>query len=168
MADWVIERLDRSHQRGAFRCGKVPLDDFIRTLASQYQKKRVGRTFVATEPGDRRVAGYYTSAAASFDFSHLPEAERRRLPGHPVPTIHMARLAVDLDYRGRRLGETLLFSFLRQAVKVSEDLGVFAVDVWAKDGEAKAFYLRYGFHPLGDDPFHLFLPMKTVETMFEA
>jgi hypothetical protein len=31
---------------------------------------------------------------------------------------------------------------------------------------AKAFYQKYGFAPLQDDPPHLFLPMATVEEAF--
>ena len=29
-----------------------------------------------------------------------------------------------------------------------------------------AFYQKYGFIPLQDDPFHLYLPMATVRAMF--
>ena len=34
------------------------------------------------------------------------------------------------------------------------------------DDDAKRFYLKYGFIPLRDDPFHLYLPMATVRAMF--
>jgi len=166
MADWVIEPLKGSHEREPFCCGKDPLDRFLKTLAGQYERRRVGRTFVATAPGEGRVLGYYTSAAGSFALDALPEARRKGLPKHPLPTAHLGRLAVDLTCRGKRLGETLLFHFLRRALEVSGDLGVFAVDVWALDGEAGRFYGKYGFIPLEDAPPHLYLPMETVEQMF--
>jgi ribosomal protein S18 acetylase RimI-like enzyme len=134
--------------------------------AAEYEKKRLGRTFVATEPVRKRVWGYHTSATGSFGVESLPEPIRKRLPRHPVPTIHLGRLAVDLSCRGRRLGETLLFHFLRQALQVSADLGVFAVDVRATDEQARAFYLKYGFASLQDAPPHLYLPLGTVEKMF--
>ena len=51
---------------------------------------------------------------------------------------------------------------------VSETLGAFAVDVWAMDDEARAFYEKYGFATLEDNPSHLYLPMKTVEAMFRS
>jgi GNAT superfamily N-acetyltransferase len=166
MAEWVIERLTSAHDRAAFSCGKAPLDTFLTALVSQYEKRRLGRTFVATEPGQARVAGYYTLAAGAFDLSCLPQKDRKKLPKHPVPTVHLGRLAVDRAFRGQRLGETLLFHALRKALTVSETLGAFAVDVWAMDDEARAFYEKYGFVPLEDNPFHLYLPMKTVEAMF--
>jgi hypothetical protein len=43
---------------------------------------------------------------------------------------------------------------------------VFAVDLFSKDDDAKRFYQKYGFIPLQDDPFHLYLPMATVRAMF--
>jgi GNAT superfamily N-acetyltransferase len=166
MAEWVIEALRPAHERRSFTCGKPPLDTFLRTLVSQYEKRRLGRTFVATPPGEPRVAGYYTLAAGAFDPGSLPEAERQKLPAHSVPVILLGRLAVDQAFRGQRLGETLLFHALRTALDVSEKIGAFAIDVRAIDDEARAFYVKYGFLPLEDDPLHLYLPMKTVEAMF--
>ncbi len=168
MADWVFERLQAAHERREFSCGKLPLDAFLRTLVSQYEKRRLGRTFVATKPGEQRVAGYYTLAAGSFDATCLPAALRKKLPKHPIPTVHIGRLAVDQSFRGLRLGETLLFHALHAALELSERLGAFAVDVWAIDDEALAFYEKYGFIRLEDNPRHLYLPMKTVQAMFDG
>lgn len=60
----------------------------------------------------------------------------------------------------------MLFHFLNTACAVAERIGVFAVDLFAKDEDAKGFYLKYGFLPLLDDPFHLYLSMATVRAMF--
>jgi GNAT superfamily N-acetyltransferase len=166
MAEWVIEPLDRSHDRKSFCCGKAPLDTFLKTLAGQYERRRVGRTFVATAQGEKRVVGYYTTAAGSFALNSLPEASRQGLPKHPLPTVHLGRLAVDLSCQGKGLGETLLFHFLHKALEVSQELGVFAVDVWALDEQACRFYLKYGFIRLEDAPEHLYLPLQTVGEMF--
>jgi hypothetical protein len=64
------------------------------------------------------------------------------------------------------LGETLLFHFLRMALDTAADWGVFAVDLWAIDENARAFYARYGFLSLEDNPLHLYLPMATVVQFF--
>jgi GNAT superfamily N-acetyltransferase len=166
MAEWVIERLDDSHARESFCCGKDPLDNFLKNLATQYEKKRIGRTFVATRLGEKKVVGYYTSAAGSFALDALPTARRKKLPRHPLPTVHLGRLAVDVTCQGQGLGEILLFHFLRQALAVSAELGVFAVDLWALDEQAGRFYRKYGFLPLEDAVLHFFLPLETVEQMF--
>jgi hypothetical protein len=71
-----------------------------------------------------------------------------------------------LSCRGQRLGELLLFHFLKTACNVAERIGAFAVDLFSNDDEAKRFYHKCGFIPLQDDPFHLYLPMATVRAMF--
>jgi ribosomal protein S18 acetylase RimI-like enzyme len=165
MAEWVIDHLRAAHERADFSCGQPSLDTFLRTLVSQYEKRRLGRTYVATEPGSTRVAGFYTLAASAFSVSCLPASQQKKFPKHPVPTIHLGRLAVDQAFHGRRLGETLLFHALRTAVELSQKLGAFAVDVWAIDDAARAFYQTYGFVPLEDSPRHLYLSMGTVDTL---
>jgi GNAT superfamily N-acetyltransferase len=166
MANWVIERLTREHSRAGFSCGNPELDTFLTALVSQYEKRSLGRTYVATEPGQVRVAGYCTLAAASVDWSCLPLPLRKKFPKHPLPTIHLARLAVDLAFRGKRLGEILLFHALQSALDLSKKLGAFAVDLWASDDQARAFYQKYGFIPLEDNQRHLFLGMKSIAGMF--
>ena len=49
---------------------------------------------------------------------------------------------------------------------MAERIGIFAVDLFAKDDDAKRFYLKYGFIPLRDDPLHFYLPLATVREMF--
>jgi GNAT superfamily N-acetyltransferase len=166
MADWVIEPLSHHHDRAAFSCGNASLDSFLKDLAGQYEKRRLGKTFVAVREGQGLVCGYYTSAAGSLDLSVLPEKQRKKLPKHPLPTVHLGRLAVDQSHQGQRLGETLLFHFLRSALDAANTMGVYAVDVRATDDKARDFYLKYGFLSLQDLPLHLYLPMKTVEQMF--
>lgn len=168
MADWSIERLEEKHDRAGFLCGKESLDTFIRRLVTQYERRRLGRTYVAVESGSTRVAGYYTLAAGSLEATSLPKQERKKLPKHPIPTIHLGRLAVDHSFRGKRLGELLLFHALRTSRELTERLGVFAVDVWAIDDDASGFYRRYGFIPLEDVSLHLYLPMKSIDVLFDS
>lgn len=166
METWAIAKLNAAHERAAFSCGNAELDAFLKTLVNQYTKRRLGQTYVATRPEEMGVCGYYTISAGSFSIGALAEATRKKLPKHPVPTVHLGRLAVDVSSQGHGLGRTLLFHFLSQALKVSRELGVFAVDLLAIDEPSKAFYLRYGFIPLEDDSRHLYLPMATVEQIF--
>jgi GNAT superfamily N-acetyltransferase len=168
MADWTIERLGRHHEREAFCCGNASLDAFLKTLAGQYEKRRLGQTFVAVRTGEKVLCGYYTSAAGSLDLNALPEKQRKKLPQHPLPVAHLGRLAVDQSHQGQRLGETLLFHFLRSVLDAANTIGVYAVDVRATDDKARDFYLKYGFLTLQDVPLHLYLPMKTVEQMFDV
>lgn len=162
MFDWTIEPFGPQHDRSGFACGQPSLDDFLRTRVGQYERRRLGKTFVAVSPDDPRVIGYYTLAAAAVTFERVPADLARKLPRHPVPTILLARLAVDQRAQGQGLGEGLLIDALERSLSLSGSLGVHAVEVEAID-EPAAFYRKYGFTPLLDDPLHLVLPLATYE-----
>jgi GNAT superfamily N-acetyltransferase len=162
VSDWQIERLDRSHERSEFSCGRVPLDNFLRTLVRQYEKRNLGRTYVGVRPGEKRVLGYYTLASGSVAFENLPSSSTRKLPRHPVPVVLLARLAVDHSTQGHGLGATLLVDALERCLMLAESLGVHAVEVEAIDAVARSFYEKYGFVSLLDSPNHLFLPVATI------
>jgi hypothetical protein len=108
MDDWRIERLDQGHLRAGFDCGKSSLNDFVHSLVSQYEKRGLGRTYVAFQEGDQRVLGYYTLASGAIDAGSLPAKLAKKLPRHAVPVVLLARLAVDQSVHGRGLGGFLL------------------------------------------------------------
>ncbi len=168
MAEWQIERLDAIHERGEFCCGKAPLDDFMHSLVNQYEKRKLGRTFVAVVVGEKTVRGCYTLAASSITFASVPARISRKLPKHPVPVVLLGRLAVDRTHQGKGLGEELLMDALHRSLTLSENLGIFAVEVLALDHDARDFYLKYGFVSLLDSELHLFLPLKTIEAELKA
>src|SRR5438132_12399877 len=114
MGDWLIERLVQTHERGAFSCGKGPLDAFLRTLVRQYEKRKLGRTYVAVRPGEKRVQGYYTLASGAVPFVQLPQSVSRKLPKHPAPTALLGRLAVNQKAQGCGLGTMLLIDALNR------------------------------------------------------
>ncbi len=109
------------------------------------------------------VVGYYTLAAGAVAFSQLPPAATKKLPRHPVPVVLLARLAVNRSAQGQGIGAAMLMDALRRALEVSKSLGVHAVEVVAIDEQAAAFYAKYGFERLLNEPRHLFLPLRTIE-----
>lgn len=166
MESWRIERLARSHERSEFACGKEPLDHFLRQLVSQYEKRDLGRTYVAVRPSEQRVLGYYTLASGSVSFQNVPAGAARKLPKHPVPVALLGRLAIDRSAQGRGLGGMLLADALRRCASLANAIGVHAVEVHALDDAARRFYVHYGFIPLLDDERHLYLPVATIRAEF--
>lgn len=142
------------------------MDHFLRVLAGQYDKRRLGRTYVAVRPGQPQVMGYHTLASGAVSFQNLPAKVARKLPRHPVPVILLARLAVDQRAQGSGLGGRLLIDALERSLALAAQLGIFAVEVDAIDDQARSFYEKYGFAPLSDDARHLYLPMATIEDAF--
>lgn len=159
---FVIEPLSDRHDREAFDCGEPALNEFLRRYARQNQARGVSRTFVAVREGEHEVLGFYSLAAGAVAFETIPETLRRRLPRYPVPVAHLGRLATCRSVQGQGLGEVLLFDALARTLRVAAEIGVVAIDVWAKTDRARAYYQRYGFQPLSDDDLHLYLPLETV------
>lgn len=162
---WLVEELGSDHDRSAFSCGHISLDEFLKQYAGQNQRTGVSRTFVALRPGEQVVRGYYSLAAGAVNLEDLNDEQRKRLPKYPVPVAHMGRLAVDRSVQGRGLGEFLLLDALRRVVQVDRSIGIHAIEVVAIDDAAKTFYLKYGFAELRDDPHHLFISMKTIRKL---
>jgi GNAT superfamily N-acetyltransferase len=96
----------------------------------------------------------------------MPTTASRKLPRHPVPVVLLARLAVDRSVQACGLGKFLLFDALNRCLEISERLGVHAIEVDALDEAARHFYLRFGFIPLQDSAFHLYLPMSSIADAF--
>jgi predicted GNAT family N-acyltransferase len=167
VSEWRIERLHRGHVRKGFDCGKPSLNDFLDALVSQYEKRNLGRTYVALRGEDRRVLGYYTLASGEIEAERLPAKQAKKLPRHPVPAVLLARLAADQSVHGSGLGGLLLRDAMIRSLDLSEKVGIHAVVVDALDAEAKAFYERFGFVPLTDDVMRLFLPLSTIRSALE-
>jgi len=166
-AEWFIEPLSDRHIRDDFDCGVEGLDSFIRQLASQYQRRNLGRTWVAVTRESLHILGYYTLSNGAIEPSLMPTASRKKLPKTlPIPIMHLGRLAVDHRSSSRGLGEHLLLDALRRTWEQSRQVGIHAVEVRAINEDAQSFYEHFGFVPLMDDALHLYLPITTIQKLF--
>lgn len=159
---YAIERLTRRHERDDFDCGEPALNQYLQRYARQNQERGVGRTYVIVPEGERRVVGYYTLSAGSVEFEDVPDDLRRRLPRYPIPVAHLGRLAVCRSVRGQGLGAALLWDALLRTIRVAGEVGIVAMEVWAKTDRTRSFYERYGFEALSDDPLHMYLSLETA------
>lgn len=153
--------LTKNHNRENFDCGEESLNEFLKKFARQNDKRGLGKTFVLVEEGQSEVLGYYTLSSGAVTFEQIPE----NLPRYPIPVAHLGRLAVSVKVKGLGLGGVLLIDALKRIAKVADELGIYAVEVYALNEAARNFYLKYGFISLSDDKFHLYLPMKTIQKL---
>jgi predicted GNAT family N-acyltransferase len=159
----TVEPLGRQHDRTAFYCGADALDRYLKQQARQDADKRVAAPFVAVNPPNTRVLGYYTLSASVVTLTDLPDELTRKLPRYPqLPVTLLGRLAVDESARGQRLGEHLLLDALHRSLTHADEIAAMAVVVDAKDENAAAFYRHYGFIPLQAQPRRLYVPMRVV------
>ncbi|MFV0444180.1 MAG: GNAT family N-acetyltransferase [Planctomycetaceae bacterium] len=163
---WGIEPFDRGrHDRSLFDCGVPPLNDWLATKVSQFEKKDLARTYVLVEEGQDVVKGYYALSNHTVIYDALPEDQAKGLPRIDMPVVLIGRLAIDLTMQGKGLGEFLLIDALRRAQYLASKIGIRAVEVEAINDTARRFYERYGFLVLKDDPHHLFLPMQVIRKL---
>lgn len=148
-----------NHNRQSFDCGRVELNDWLRQVARQHLAKGLSKTFVAV--GDEEstdICGFYALALAEMNRRFLPEAYQKRLPQR-IPGIRSGRLAVDVRYQKKGLGELLLVAAISRAQRIHQDAGVVGLFVDAIDDQASAFYRHYGFLAIPDHPLLLIYPI---------
>lgn len=168
MEKWIFNVLDKSFQKDSFDCGKPQFNQFLQQYARQNMSKEYTRTFVATREGSKEIAGYYCCGASSIERASIPSSLSKALPQYPAPAMLIGKLAVDKKMQGQGLGKIMLMNALYRAVRIREEMAIFAVRVDALDTEAKKFYLKYGFSPFQDKELSLLLPMKTILKLFPS
>ena len=161
----IFESLDKSiHDRNGFDCGVSILNEFLQTKANKEMKQKLNTTYVYTQnstEGLKSIFGYYTLSTSSLILSEIPESLTKHVPkNYQLPTAKIGRLARDKNYPGT--GSILLKDALHRIIKISSDMGIYGVEVDAKDQAAKTFYEKFGFIPFIDDAYSLFIPLKTV------
>lgn len=160
-APYVIEPLLPTHDRTDFDCGEPSLNDFLKRFARQNNERGLSRTYVAALPDKPKIYGYYSLSSGVIQFDTLPE----KLPRYPIPVVYLGRLAVNRSVKGQGLGKILLLDALKRTMHISEQLGIYAVEVYALHDAARSFYLKYGFASLLDDQRHLYLTTKAIRKL---
>jgi GNAT superfamily N-acetyltransferase len=152
--------LDSSHDRSQFDCGLKALNSYLKQYALQNQKKGIVRNYVTC--CDQRVVAYYSLSYGSVAQTDAPASLSKGIGRYPIPVMVLARLAVDLQEKGRGLGKALLKNAVLRTLQAADIAGLKAIFVQAKDSAAKQFYEKYGFIPSPQDAMHLFFSLDPL------
>jgi len=155
------EPLTSAHLLDKFNSGEPSLDDWLKKRALVNQASGVSRTFVVVDQ-HQRVCGYYAMAAGAVAHQSATSSVRRNMLD-PVPVMVLARLAVDSQAQGIKLGAALLQDAVNRAVAVSYNAGIRALLVHALHERARLFYEHYGFQASPVHPLVLMLRLGTVK-----
>lgn len=151
--------LTGNHNRQNFDCGRAELNNWLRQIARQHQDKGLSKTFVATQDQEPTgICGFYALTLAEIDRRFLPDAYQKKLPQR-IPGVRLGRLAVDLRYQKKGLGELLLVNAISRARRIHQEAGVVGLFVDALDNHAVAFYRRYSFQNIPGNPLLLVYPI---------
>lgn len=157
------------HNLKKFNCGKPDMNTYLARFAVKNMQLGLSRTWVLptvnTDHNTQKtgVAAYYSLASSTVNRESIPTD--KRLPSFPVSVVLLARLVVDKEFSGQRLGEKTLITALRKAVELTNTgLPALGVILDVLDEDALHFYQHYDmFEPFTDDPMRLFASMNTLK-----
>jgi predicted GNAT family N-acyltransferase len=161
----ALKVLEKRHNRKGFSCGVLELDNYIKQYVSQDVKRKLAVCYVLEDEHEDVIA-YYTLSASSVDLNDIPDDLKSSLKYAEIPVVIIGRLAVHVDYQGKKLGQILLIDALKRIIEISALVGNHAVVVDPINESAEKFYAKFGFIQLKDSN-RMFLPLKTVTTLFE-
>jgi hypothetical protein len=162
-----FEPLHRRHDRSSFTCGVPALDEWFRIRASQDQRRRVARVFVAID--DEGVAGFHSLSMFTLALDSLPPALGRKLPRYDaIPAALIGRLARHGRTAGTGLGDLLLADAITRVLDAAVSVATYAVVVDAEDELGRGFSESHGFISLPSRPNRLFLPTEVAAAAARA
>ena len=150
-----------------FDSGELVLDDLLRKQALQNEASGASRTYVVFARDKRQVIGYYSLATGAVLRANAPGGVRRNMP-EPIPVMVLGRLAVDVRWQGRGVGQGLLRDAILRTLQAAEIAGIRALLVHALSDDAKKFYERCGFQPSPIDPLTLMLRLSDASRFIQS
>lgn len=164
MTEFVANELEEYHQLEEFDCGVASLDEWLITQARRAKKSDTARTYVWTVPGRDRVVAYYAIAPHMLRRDEVSGGIAGGVSN--VPGYILARLALDRSLHGQGLGGDLLRDALTRIVEAAEVASGRIIVVDAVNDSAAAFYRKYNFQPVKDNPRRLVIKIRTVRQAF--
>jgi len=162
-----FEPLSRRHDRQAFVSGVPALDDWLRTRATQDQRRNVARVFVAVD--EQGIVGFYSLSMFSLALDTLPERLAQKLPRYDaIPAALIGRLARHQRARGSGIGDLLVADAVKRVLAAAQSVAAYAIVVDAKDDRGRKFYESLGFISLPSRPNRLFLLAETAADALAA
>ncbi len=166
MHPFVSEALEEQHDLTDFDCGLDPLNRWLVRHALHAQRMRTARTFV-WHRRDGLVRAYFSLAAHLVVRSELPKRVGRGAPDS-IPSVLLARLALDTSLKGQGLGGELLWDALSRACAAADIAAARLVVVDAIDAKAASFYRHHGFQPVPSNPHRLVQKVTDIARALEG
>ncbi|MFM2316289.1 MAG: hypothetical protein RLZZ155_621 [Bacteroidota bacterium] len=162
-----MEILDKKkHALEKFNCGNEALNRYLTIQAGQDMRKKLSVCFVLNDDYTGDLIGYYTLSSYSIDADAIPNSLKVNAPSNysKLPATLLGRLAIDLKFQGKGLGEFVLMNALERALDASTKIASVALIVDPIDKAAEDFYSQYGFVKCKDCK-QMILSMKTIATL---
>lgn len=171
--DITVRKLESGDNVKEFDCGNVQLNEYLRRYARANQRRMFGVTYVAVccsfDPC--KVIGYFTLANTSIPRQGLPESFLKGTPKYQgLPAFLLARIAVDLKFQKRQIGELLLSRCFECCLTVTKVSAARYVIAHVKPS-AITWYERFNFvHIEGGEPdeqVKMFVDLEVVQSAID-
>ncbi|MCT8351798.1 GNAT family N-acetyltransferase [Photorhabdus kayaii] len=113
------EILMAEHNINDFYCQNETLNEWLSCRALKNNKLGASRTFVICKEDTKDVIGYYCLSAGSINHIESTPSLKRNMPD-PIPVVLLGRLAVDVEYQGKKLGALLLQDAWKRVASTTE------------------------------------------------
>lgn len=161
MSAYVLERLDKEHDRKGFTSGRESIDRYLRETARGHTEKGVSITRVLVEETalpPKPILGFVTLSQISVE-ARLWDGTKG-LPRGPVPAVLLGRMGVATCAQGRGLSRMLVATAMQLALDALDACGGIGLVVDAASEDLIGFYEKFGFVRV--EGLRLFLPAASL------
>jgi GNAT superfamily N-acetyltransferase len=138
----VPKILDETDKITGFCCGERGIDEFILNEALDFQKERLGVTYLFKH--EDALVGFVTLSMADLKRAKMDVDDRLAARIENYPALLIGQLAVCQKFQARDVGTLLCDFCLDRALRFSEGVGCRFILVNAIES-AIGFYKKYGF-----------------------
>jgi hypothetical protein len=146
-SDLEIVRLENHHNISSFDCENRDLNEFLTNKSHFQMDHKMNVTYICKH--DFKVVAYFTWCNDSIRIKKLQKQHRDALKNKGIdyeylPALKLCRLAVDTDYQGNRIGPDLVELVIKNALRLSQKIGLryITVDAYFQN---KWLYDKYQF-----------------------
>jgi GNAT superfamily N-acetyltransferase len=160
VTSFVSVALAEYHKLDEFDCGIPSLNEWLFTQAMRARGSGTAKTYVWTEAESDRAVAYYSIAPHQVHRAEVSSGSSGGVTN--VPAYLLARLALDEKLHERGFGGQLLRDALERIVAAADVASGRLIVVDAIDDQAAAFYRKFDFRPVKDNPLRLVIKIATV------
>ncbi len=139
---FTIKRLDSNVDIGSFQCSEPKLTEYLIADALRDQQYFYSTTNLVYYTDI--LVGYFTLITDSMNSNRVDKEIVLKYEYSKVPSVKIARLAVDSRFTGCGIGSTMMSLIFSMILDMLETIGCRLITVDSKQN-AKSFYEKFGF-----------------------
>ncbi len=158
---YIIQQLNKEHERKSFDCGQPKINDFLKQQANQSAKKHYSQTHVLiNNKHPERIIGFYTLTSILID-KPMQHQINIKYP-FDLFGVNLARMGIDTEFQNNSLSSLLIIDALEKTIIVNNKMGCQGLFLDAKNLELITYYKKFGFILLSDTDNKMWMPMGTL------